>query len=83
MNATVPAPAKATAATWAGLAIALFAILIIRCGVSMVSPPDSFAAVVAKEFLIWICVAAVLWIIRRSEGLPFQSVDLGTAIAQP
>ena len=72
-------PAKTNRATWLGLFIALFGILIIRWAIALVWSPYTFEATVVKESLSWLCVVALLLIIRRGEGLPFRSVHLGTA----
>src|ERR1700681_3554151 len=68
-----------TAATWIGLFIALFGILIVRWAVSPFYPALSFTAMLWKESLIWLCVIALLFIIRRGERLPLRSIGLGTA----
>ena len=68
-----------TGATWAGLLIALFGILIVRWAVSVFYPTFSFTATLWKESLIWLCVIALLFIIRRGERLPLRSIGLGTA----
>jgi membrane protease YdiL (CAAX protease family) len=68
-----------TAATWVGLLIALFGILIVRWVASFFYPGFSFAVTLWKESLIWLCVIALLLIIRRSERLPLRSIGLGTA----
>jgi membrane protease YdiL (CAAX protease family) len=70
---------KVTAATWVGLFIALFGILIVRWVVSLFYPGFSFPAMLWKESLIWLCVIALLFIIRRGERLPLRSIGLGTA----
>ena len=70
---------KASIATWVGLFIALFGILIVRWVVALFYPALSFTATVWKESLIWLCVVALLLIIRRGERLPLASVNLGTA----
>ena len=67
------------AATWVGLLIALFGILIVRWAVSLFYPGFSFTVTLWKESLIWLCVIALLFIIRRGEGLPLRSIGLGTA----
>src|ERR1700682_767107 len=67
------------AATWVGLFIALFGILIVRWAVSLFYPGFSFTAMLCKESLIWLCVIALLFIIRRGERLPLRSIGLGTA----
>jgi membrane protease YdiL (CAAX protease family) len=72
---------KVTAATWAGLFIALFGILIVRWGVSLFYPALSFIGMLWKESLIWVCVVALLFIIRRGERLPLRSINLGAASA--
>ena len=77
-----PLPAtgpKAPAATWLGLFVALFGILIVRWAVSLFYPEFSFLATIWKESLIWVCVVALLLIIRRGEHLSLRSVNLGAA----
>jgi uncharacterized protein len=71
--------AKVTAATWVGLFIALFGLLIVRWAVSLFYPAFSFTAALWKESLIWLCVIALLFIMRRGERLPLHSIGLGTA----
>jgi membrane protease YdiL (CAAX protease family) len=66
-------------ATWLGLLIALFGMLIARQTVSYFWPTLTFAAAIWKESLIWLCVIALITIIRRGERLPFTSVGLGTS----
>jgi membrane protease YdiL (CAAX protease family) len=68
-----------TGAIWVGLLIALFGLLIVRWAVSLFYPTFSFTATLWKESLIWLCVIALLFIIRRSERLPLRSIGLGTA----
>jgi membrane protease YdiL (CAAX protease family) len=70
---------KVPAATWAGLFIALFGILIVRWAVSHFYPTLSFTATLWKESLIWLCVIALLFVIRHGEGLPLRSISPGTA----
>lgn len=73
------AGSKVPKATWAGLFIALFGILIVRWVVGLFYPGLTFTAAICKESLIWLCVIALLVIIRRGEGLSLASVNLGTA----
>ena len=67
------------AATWVGLFIALFGILIVRWAVVPFYPAFSFTVTLWKESLIWLCVIALFFIIRRGERLPLRSIGLGTA----
>jgi CAAX protease family protein len=69
---------KVTAATWAGLFIALFGLLIVRWAVSLFYPALSFNATLWKESFVWLCVIVLLFIIRRGERLPLRSIGLGT-----
>ena len=64
-------------ATWLGLFIALFGILIIRAAVYLFYPPYSFPAALWRESLNWICAIALLLIMRFGERLPFRSVGIG------
>ena len=66
-------------ATWVGLFIALFGILIIRAAVYLFYPPYSFPAAAWRESLNWICAIALLLIIRFGERLPLRSVGIGGA----
>jgi CAAX protease family protein len=66
-------------ATWLGLFIALFGILIIRAAVYLFYPPYSFPAAIWRESLNWISVLALLLIIKYGERLPFTSFGLGRA----
>src|SRR6478672_10727194 len=65
------------AATWVGLFIALFGILIVRAAVYAFYPPYSFPAAIWRESLNWLCTIALLLIIRFGERLPFRSVGFG------
>ena len=70
---------KVSRATWAGLAIALFAMVAIRQVFVFFVPETTFASAVLKEALIWVSALALIVIIRRSEHLPMSSIRLGTA----
>jgi len=70
---------KVPRATWAGLAIALFAMVAIRQLFAFVVPETTFASAVLKETLIWVSAVALIVIIRRGEHLPMRSIGLGTA----
>jgi membrane protease YdiL (CAAX protease family) len=72
-------PTKASRATWAGLAIALFAMLAIRQVIAFFVPETTFASALLKESLIWVSALSLIVIIRRGEHLPMRSIGLGTA----
>ena len=73
-----PAAAKNTRATWLGLFVSLFTMVVIRQAFVFFVPEITFAAAIVKETLIWASAAALLVILRRGEGLPFRSIGLGT-----
>src|SRR4029078_11626276 len=72
-------PTKVSRATWAGLAISLFAMLAIRQVIAFFFPEPRFASALLKESLIWVSALALIVIIRRGEHLPLSSIGLGTA----
>jgi CAAX protease family protein len=72
-------PTKVSRATWAGLAISLFAMVAIRQVFVFFVPETTFASAVLKEALIWVSAIALIAIIRRGEHLPLRSIGLGTA----
>src|SRR5213596_4397880 len=73
-----PSVARISRATWAGLFLSLFAMVVIRHAFVFFVPEITFAAAILKETLIWASAAALLVIIRRGEGLSFRSIGLGT-----
>src|SRR6516164_3025970 len=72
-------PTKVSRATWAGLAISLFAMVAIRQVFVFFVPETTFASAVLKEALIWVSALALIVIIRRGEHLSLRSIGLGTA----
>jgi hypothetical protein len=69
--------AKKNRATWLGLFVSLFAMVVIRQAFVFFVPEITFAAAILKETLIWASAAALLVIIRRGERLPLRSIGLG------
>ena len=73
-----PSIPKISRATWVGLFLSLFAMVVIRYAFVFFVPEITFASAILKETLIWASAAALLVIIRRGEGLSFKSIGLGT-----
>ena len=71
-------PPTNTRATWIGLFLSLFAMVVIRQAFVFFVPEITFAAAILKEMLIWASAAALLIIIRRGERLPFRSIGFCT-----
>src|ERR1051326_2043155 len=72
-------PRRVSRATWAGLAISLFAMVAIRQAVVLFAPDITFDLAVLKEALIWWSAVTLLVIIRRGEHLSLRSIGLGAA----
>jgi uncharacterized protein len=72
-------PTRNWGATWLGLFVALFGILIIRAAVYAFYPSSSFPAAIWRESLNVVCAIALLLIIRFGERLPLRSVGFGRA----
>ena len=70
---------QTSAATWVGLIIALFGILIVRIAVHHFYPEFSFTATLLNEALVWSCAIALLLVIQRGEHLSLRSIHIGTA----
>jgi uncharacterized protein len=64
--------------TWVGLAIALFAMLLVRQAVAVLFPTITTTAAIWREALHWLCAIFLLIIVRRGENLPFSSIGIGT-----
>src|SRR6266446_9741327 len=71
--------AKVSPATWMGLFLSLFAMVVIRQAFAVFVPDIRFASAIVKETLIWASAAALVGIILRGERLPMRSIGLGTA----
>ena len=69
---------KVSPATWTGLFLSLFAMVVIRYAFAFFVPEITFASAILKETLIWASAAVLLVIIRRGEHLSFRSIGLGT-----
>ena len=66
-------------ATWVGLFLSLFVMLVVRQSVSYFWPTLTFTAAIWKETLLWVSAITLLFIIRRGERLPLTSIGLGTS----
>jgi hypothetical protein len=71
--------ATVSRATWFGLFLSLFAMVVIRYVVVYFAYEITFGSAILKETLIWVSAAALLVIVRRGERLPFSSIGLGTS----
>ena len=58
---------KVPVATWIGLVLSLFAMVLIRYAFVFLVPEMTFASEILKETLIWVSAVVLLVIIRRGE----------------
>jgi membrane protease YdiL (CAAX protease family) len=79
MNHPPATESRISPATWVGLFIALFGLLIVRQAVAFFYPTATFTAALWKESFIWLSVFALLFIILRQERLPLLSIGIGTS----
>jgi uncharacterized protein len=72
-----PTTLKRPLAAYAGLAIALLAAPLYTTLYRLFAGESrSNWQVLGKELGIWVCLAALLWIVTRREGLPLRSIGL-------
>jgi uncharacterized protein len=79
MTETDASPKRPGLATWFGLFIALFGMLIPRQIVNQVWPDPTLTSALIKEASMWLVAVVLVLIIRVGEGLPLTSIGLGTA----
>lgn len=66
-------------ATWFGLALSLFSMIVIRQACRAVSTEPGTTLVLVREAAMFACAGLLLWLVRRKEGLPLTSVGIGTS----
>jgi uncharacterized protein len=66
-------------ATWIGLFLALFSMIIIRDVFRRFAPDAGAGATVLKESLMFLSAGIVLWLLRFREGQSLRSIGLGTS----
>ena len=71
------APCKV--ATWVGLGLSLFSMLIIRQAFRMVTPEPGTALTLAREACMFAAAGVLVWLVRKREGLPLASIGIGTS----
>ncbi|MDP9003458.1 MAG: CPBP family glutamic-type intramembrane protease, partial [Verrucomicrobiota bacterium] len=69
---------RTSAATWLGLFISLFGMLLVRQVVNYIWATPTLTSAMAKEVGMWLVAIVLLIIVRRAEGLPLSSIGLGT-----
>jgi len=76
----VDAPSN-KAATWLGLSISLFSMIVIREAFRAISTEPGPVLVLAREACMFAAAGALVWIVRRGERASWQSIGIGTSRA--
>jgi len=76
---TVERPAARNAATWLGLGIPLFGMLLIRQAFRAITTEPGTGLTLAREACMFLSAGGLLWLVRRGEGLPLSSIGIGTS----
>lgn len=66
-------------ATWIGLFLALFSMIIIRDIFRRFAPGSGAGVTALRESLMFLSAGMVLWILRFREGQSLRSIGLGTS----
>ena len=77
--AAVDRPIANKRATWFGLGISLFSLVILRQVFHAVAPQTGTALVLAREACMFASAGVLIWIVRRREKLPLSSIGIGTS----
>jgi membrane protease YdiL (CAAX protease family) len=79
MTGTRAVATKVSCATWIGLFLSLFSMVVVRYALVFFVHEVTFGWAILKEVLIWVSAGGVLVIVRHGERLPFGSIGLGTS----
>lgn len=74
----IPQPSQVKLATWIGLFLALFSMIIIRDAFRAFAPNAGPGVTLLKECLMFSSAGIVLWLLKRRERMPLRSIGLGT-----
>jgi membrane protease YdiL (CAAX protease family) len=79
VTATIDRAAADKRATWLGLCLSLFSMILIRQGFRAISPEPGMSLVLAREACMFASAAVLIWLVRRREKLPLRSIGIGTS----
>jgi uncharacterized protein len=74
-------PRGTTAITWVGLALSLFSMIVIRQVFRAITPEPGTTLALAREACMFAAAGALVWLVRRGEGLSLRSIGIGTSPA--
>ena len=81
MTATtaIATPEQKSAATWAGLFLSLFGMLVVRQAFRVIPTKPGPISTLAQEACMFLIAGGLMWLVRRHERLPLSSIGLGTS----
>jgi membrane protease YdiL (CAAX protease family) len=66
-------------ATWLGLSLSLFSMMIIRQAFRAITPELGTTLTLAREGCMFASAGLLIWLVRRKERLPLRSIGIGTS----
>jgi L-lactate permease len=72
-------PATNNRATWFGLCLSLFSMMIIHRGFREMTPETGTALMLIRKACMFASAGVPVWLIRRKEGLPLRSIGIRTS----
>jgi uncharacterized protein len=76
---TADRPITDKRATWLGLCLSLFSMIIIRQIVRAISPEPGTTLTLVREACMFACAAFLVWLVRKKEKLSLRSIGIGTS----
>ncbi|MGA2908824.1 MAG: CPBP family intramembrane glutamic endopeptidase [Terracidiphilus sp.] len=71
--------AASNRATWFGLCISLFSLIVVSQLFHALAPHPGVALSLAREAAMFACAGFLFWIVRSGERLPLASIGIGTS----
>ena len=72
-------PVTRNAITWLGLFISMFGMLVVRQAFRAITAEPGTALTLVREACMFLLAGALIWLVRRGEGLPLTSIGIGTS----
>jgi uncharacterized protein len=72
-------PVGKNAVTWFGVCFSLFSMLAIRQVFRALTPEPGTTLTLAREACMFAAAGALVWLVRRGEGLSLRSIGIGVS----
>jgi hypothetical protein len=77
--AAVDRPEAHDWATWLGLCLSSFSMMIIRQAFRAITPEPGATLTLAREGCMFASAGLLVWLVRRKERLPLRSIGIGAS----